>query len=123
MHCIFWFQYLKPFSISFQSHHRPSKKSVLTQLQSEVKALKETFLRALDIAEHMGNAMDTLNILEDNQWNNTEKTSSRRTRRNTKYTQIHSKGSELEKTIAEQMRKLPMENVRKIRSGKILIKK
>ena len=96
----------------------------MAQLQSEVKALKETFLRALDIAEHMGNAMDKLNILEDDQWNNTivEKRSSPRTRRNAKYTQIHSKGSELAKTIAEQMRKLPMENVRKIRSGKRVIK-
>ena len=95
----------------------------MTQLQSEVKALKETFLRALDIAEHMGNAMDTLSILEDNQLNDTiiETTTSRRTRRNAKYPEISSKGSELAKTIAEKMRKLPRENVRKIRSGKIVI--
>ena len=121
---LFWFQYLKPISIPFQIHHKPTKKSVLTKLQSEIKALKETFLRALDIAEHMGSAMDTLNILDDNQWNDTNigNITTRRTRRNAVYTKISSKETDLTSRLAEKMRALPLEKVRKIWSGKSSIR-
>ena len=105
-------------------HHQLSKKRILNQLQSEVRALKETFLRAADIVEQMGHAMDTLDSVENDHplngsflWEN----SSGRTRRNTHYQPKMNSNSEeayLVRTLAEKMKTLPMQKVREIRSGK-----
>ena len=95
----------------------------MTQLQSEVRELRETFLRAVDIVEKMGQAMDTLHVANDNRSIDimTQKNSSRRTKRNGKYpeTDINMENPSLVNVIAEKMRNMPMQNVRKIRSGSI----
>merc|ERR550539_480081 len=103
-------------------HHQLSKKRILNQLQSEVRALKETFLRAADIVEQMGHAMDTLDSVENDHLSNDSflwENSSGRTRRNTHYQPKMNSNSEeayLVRTLAEKMKTLPMQKVREIRS-------
>ena len=103
------------------SHRKPSKKRILNQLQSEVKALKETFLRAADIVEEMGLAMETLDDIDDISTNSTS-TSQSTLERSKRSLQLNIKDygvqeTPLVKSLAEKMRVLPITNVRRIRSG------
>ena len=103
------------------SHRKPSKKRILNQLQSEVKALKETFLRAADIVEEMGLAMETLDDIDDISTNSTSPSQStfERSKRSLQLnmTDYGVKETPLVKSLAEKMRVLPITNVRRIRSG------
>ena len=103
------------------SHRRPSKKRILNQLQSEVKALKETFLRAADIVEEMGLAMETLDDINGISTNSTL-TSQSTLQRNRRSSQLNMtdygvQETPLVKSLAEKMRTMPITNVRRIRSG------
>ena len=103
------------------SHRKPSKKRILNQLQSEVKALKETFLRAADIVEEMGIAMETLDEIDDISTNSTFTSQStlQRNRRSLQLnmTDLGVQETPLVKSLAEKMRGMPITNVRRIRSG------
>ena len=93
----------------------------MNQLQSEVKALKETFLRAADIVEEMGLAMETLDDIDDISTNGTF-TSQSTLQRNKRSLQLNmtdlgSQETSLVKKLAEKMRVMPITNVRRIRSG------
>ena len=103
-------------------HKAPSKKSILTKLQSEVQAFKQTFLRAVDIVEQMGHTMDTLDMMENNIWNETIlwQNETRRMRRHANYPALEAGEPRLVRKLADQMRALPLEKVRQIRSGKKL---
>ena len=108
---------------SFQGRRRPpSKKMILTKLQSEVQAFKQTFLRAVDIVEQMGHTMDSLEMMENSMWNETTlwQNETRRRRRHTIYPLKEEKEAPLVRKLADQMRTLPLEKVRQIRSGKHL---
>ena len=98
----------------------------MRQLQTEVKALRETFLRAIDIVEKMGQSMDTLaGEAVDNRSTNTfiHDNSSRRTKRTLKCSGngLSIEASHLVISIAEKMKNVPLQNLRKIRSGNISI--
>ena len=103
------------------NHRKPSKKRILNQLQSEVKALKETFLRAADIVEDMGLSMETLDNIDDISTNSSF-TSQSIFERSKRSPQLEMKDLEVQetplvKTLAEKMRVMPISNVRRIRSG------
>ena len=97
-----------------------SKKSILTKLQSEVQAFKQTFLRAVDIVEQMGHTMDSLDMIENGMWNETTlwHNDTRRHRRHASYPLEEDKEAPMVRKLVDQMRTLPLENVRQIRSGK-----
>ena len=93
---------------------------ILTKLQSEVQAFKQTFLRAVDIVEQMGHTMDSLEMMENSMWNETTlwQNGTRRRRRHAIYPLKEEKEAPLVRKLADQMRTLPLEKVRQIRSGK-----
>ena len=100
-------------------HKIPSKKSVLTKLQSEVQAFKQTFLRAIDIVEQMGHTMDSLDMMENDLWNETSlwQNETRRMRRHADYHFKEESEPLLVRKLTDQMRTMPLEKVRQIRSG------
>ena len=100
-------------------HKIPSKKSVLTKLQSEVQAFKQTFLRAIDIVEQMGHTMDSLDMMENDLWNETSlwQNETRRMRRHATYPFKEESETLLVRKLTDQMKTLPLEKVRQIRSG------
>ena len=83
--------------------------------------MKETFLRAADIVEEMGLAMETLDDIDDISTNSTSTSQStlERSKRSLQLnmTDYGVQETPLVKTLAEKMRVLPITNVRKIRSG------
>ena len=93
---------------------------ILTKLQSEVQAFKQTFLRAVDIVEQMGHTMDSLEMMENSMWNETTlwQNETRRRRRHAIYPLKEEREAPLVRKLADQMRILPLEKVRQIRSGK-----
>ena len=83
--------------------------------------MKETFLRAADIVEEMGLAMETLDDIDDISTNGTF-TSQSTLQRNKRSLQLNmtdlgSQETSLVKNLAEKMRVMPITNVRRIRSG------
>ena len=83
--------------------------------------MKETFLRAADIVEEMGLAMETLDDIDDISTNGTF-TSQSTLQRNKRSLQLNmtdlgSEETSLVKNLAEKMRMMPITNVRRIRSG------
>ena len=104
----------------FQVRRRPpSKKAILTRLQSEVQAFKQTFLRAVDIVEQMGHTMDSLELMENSMWNESNLWQNEtRSRRHAIYPLKEEMEPPLVRKLADQMRTLPLEKVRQIRSGK-----
>ena len=83
--------------------------------------MKETFLRAADIVEEMGIAMETLDEIDDISTNSTFTSQStlQRNRRSLKLnmTDLGVQETPLVKSLAEKMRGMPITNVRRIRSG------
>ena len=83
--------------------------------------MKETFLRAADIVEEMGIAMETLDEIDDISTNSTF-TSQSTLQRNRRSLQLNMtdygvQETPLVKSLAEKMRAMPITNVRRIRSG------
>ena len=83
--------------------------------------MKETFLRAADIVEEMGIAMETLDEIDDISTNSTL-TSQSTLQRNKRSPQLNVtdyavQETPLVKSLAEKMRAMPISNVRRIRSG------
>ena len=83
--------------------------------------MKETFLRAADIVEEMGIAMETLDDIEDIATDSTSTSQSivERSKRSLQLnmTDYGVKETPLVKSLAEKMRAMPITNVRRIRSG------
>ena len=83
--------------------------------------MKETFLRAADIVEEMGLAMETLDDIDDISTNGTF-TSQSTLQRNKRSLQLNMtdygvQETPLVKSLADKMRAMPITNVRRIRSG------
>ena len=83
--------------------------------------MKETFLRAADIVEEMGLAMETLDDINGISTNSTL-TSQSTLQRNRRSSQLNMtdygvQETPLVKSLAEKMRTMPITNVRRIRSG------
>ena len=70
----------------------------------------------------MGHTMDTLDMMENNIWNETIlwQNETRRMRRHANYPALEAGEPRLVRKLADQMRALPLEKVRQIRSGKKL---
>ena len=97
---------------------------VLEELRSEVSALRQTFLIAVNIAEKMGQNMNRLDLTSAKQINSDNTRKSSRTKRNSVESQKHIlekkkrlRRSSTAQTIIQRMKNMTKEHIRKIRSG------
>ena len=97
---------------------------VLEELRSEVSALKQTFLIAVNIAEKMGQNMNRLDLTSAKQINSDKTRKRSRTKRNSVEIQKRIpekkrrlRPSSTEQTIIQRMKNMSKEHIRKIRSG------
>lgn len=97
---------------------------VLEELRSEVSALRQTFLIAVNIAEKMGQNMNRLHLTSVKQINSDKTRTNSRTKRNSAENpkrilekKRRLRHSSTAQTIIERMKNMSKEHIRKIRSG------